>query len=141
MVNLTNGKPLKLNNIFVGLKSLGYSPIIHPSDYITVVVEENLYAIMLDSLDSNFLQILLPSILNPDQIKEGGLMAVYEACNAANSRCKLARCFISDDYASCSLDSLADNVNEFVSKFKRYISALQYCKNTFAAEFASRVNK
>lgn len=132
---------VSLDGIFAGLKSLGYSPIIKPLKFVTVEVDENVYVIMLDSQDSNFVQILLPSIFDSDQIKEFGINAVYEACNAANKQCKLARAFVLDDYVSCSLDCLSDNVGEFVVKFKRYISALQYCRSTFARDLVRRVKK
>ncbi|WP_152615095.1 hypothetical protein [Janthinobacterium lividum] len=131
MVRISNKTTLKIQNIFVGLKSKGFSPVVNESGFITLPIDDSVYLVLIDDTDEGYLQIILPAFYlekTGTYSNQGKLML---AANFANVESKLARCYCVDGRVSASVDVLVASLAQFVEDFKRYISALDYCRSRF----------
>jgi hypothetical protein len=122
---------LAIKNVFVGLKTKGFSPIINESGFITLPINDGTYLVLVDDTDDGYLQIILPAFYFEETGTFGNQGKILFAVNSANIESKLARCYCVDGKVSASVDVLVTSLSQFIDDFKRYISALNYCRSRF----------
>jgi len=133
MVLSLNKNKLVIKNVFVGLKSKGFSPVINESGFITLPINGSTYLVLVDDTDDGYLQIILPAFYFEGTGTRDNQEKILFAANFANIESKLARCYCIDGRVSTSVDVLVSSVSQFVDDFKRYVSALDYCRSRFVS--------